>query len=165
MTKIAEKMVVKHQTSLISTTGQGRHAPENHTHFLFFLFSFFSTPTFYFKSKRAKLTHPWGAWLMAVLVWYRSIKPHYFITTAAPSGWRCHAYSSVPPKRRGHWKRTQQLQTVSYTRSEVLTASSTSMHKCVPGSAVFSSPFIFCSSLYRVLRFLYASLQFLHTSE
>lgn len=60
---------------------------------------------------------------------------------------------------------TEQLKVRLQSFRVMFIASSTSMHKCVPDSALFSSSFIFCISLYKLLRVLYASRQFLQTSE
>lgn len=93
------------------------------------------------------------------------LKPYYFITRYF---WLKTAFSdfNIPLKGiiilKAH---STTLQNIYHIRSIVLTASSTSMHKCVPGSALFSRSFIFCISLYRLLKVLYASRQFLHTSE
>lgn len=164
-------MAIKCKPSLISTnykrngniSTQEHQDPENNTHF--------------------KLTHPWGAWLMSILLCYRSTNPppllcnycssfwlkmrcacsSYFVTTVVLSGWRRRVHIQVRSQIKDNTEPSN-CKSESH-QSEVLTASSTSMHRCVPGSALFSSPFFFCISVYRALRFLYASLQFLHTSE
>lgn len=60
---------------------------------------------------------------------------------------------------------TEQLKVRLQSFRVIFIASSTSMHKCVPGSALFSCSFDFFISLYTLLKVLYASRQFLHTSE
>lgn len=59
---------------------------------------------------------------------------------------------------------TEQLKVLLQSLRVMFIASSTSIHNCVLCSEWLPNPVIFCMLLYKAFRFLYVTLQFLHTS-